>query len=40
MRLRTRVLSLVLAGSMVLSVTPVSVFAAEAPVSGGGGFLH
>ena len=35
MRLRTRVLSFVLAGSMMLSATPVSVFA-EAPVLGEG----
>ena len=36
MRLRTRVLSFVLASSMMLSATPVSVFA-ETPVLGGGG---
>ena len=35
MRLRTRVLSFVLASSMMLSATPVSVFA-ETPVLGGG----
>lgn len=36
MRLRTRVLSFMLAGSMMLSATPVSAFA-ETPVLGGGG---
>lgn len=35
MRLRTRVLSFMLAGSMMLSATPVSAFA-ETPVLGGG----
>ena len=35
MKLKTRVLSLVLAGSMMLSATPVSAFA-ETPVLGGG----
>ncbi len=40
MRLRTRVLSFMLAGSMMLSATPVSAFA-ETPVLGGGySFAH
>ena len=35
MTLKTRVLSLVLAGSMMLSVTPVAAFAAEDYTVGG-----
>lgn len=39
MRLRTRVLSFMLAGSMMLSATPVSAFAGT-PVLGGYSFAH
>lgn len=40
MRLRTRVLSFMLAGSMMLSATPVSAFAGDTRSGGGYSFAH
>ena len=40
MRLRTRVLSFMLAGSMMLSATPGSAFAGTPVLGGGYSFAH